>query len=1738
MKKLTARNTLVSFTVRALTLLLVTVFLALSVNAQSATDGTTPLGLSPGSPAGSYPLSDFETVNLFNGSLNFSLPLLQIGGRGGAGYPITLHLEQKWNVTRYFEPGTPAFYWPEPGWWSEEGGGWRTFDAGRLQIRLAGSKDFTQNCGGYLNTKAVSRVTFSAPDGTEYELRDQLTHGQPKAPVPCTSGFNRGRTFVTADGTSATFVSDSDIIDPYWHGDQEMVPPAYGYLMLRDGTRFRVQDDKIIWMRDRNGNTVEFTHDLYKRVTSIKDSLNRVVTVAYDNGYAAEISFKGVNEAPRTIRIGQAGLNSVLRSGYSPQTSSQLFPELHATGNWNNPMVLSYIELPDGRKYQLQYNSYGELARVVLPTGGAIEYDYAAGLTDGYASGVIPVTNNKHIYRRVIERRVYPDGGSGAAYASRMTYSRPETSTTNAGYVMTDQYNSSGTLLARSQHSFYGSARTSFLKLATDYPGWQDSREYQTDVFDTDGTTVLQRVNKTFAQRESVSWWTGASDAAPPNDARLIESVTTIEPGGANRVSKQTFGFDDSVPFNNQNNVKEYDFGAGTPGALLRETRTTFITASNYTGTDVHLRSLPTQVSVYDGGGVERARTTTEVDNYGGTYHASLVPRSGISGLCNTSTTDCPYTANFSDAGYEKRGNGTATTSYLLTNGAVTGSISNYAQYDVAGNVVKTIDARGYETTLAYSDTFGVPDGNARINTQPLELSAVGQSSYAFATSATNALGHTSYTQFDFNTGRPVDGEDANGIVSSGYSVNDLLDRPTKVIRGVNTSAQNQTIFTYDETLRTITTSSDLYANTDGVMVSQVRYDPMGRTTETRQYENATKYIAVQQQYDALGRSYKTSNPFRPVAPDSETAVWTTAGFDALGRGISMTTPDTAVVSTSYSGATVTITDQAGKKRKSVTDGLGRLKEVYEDPSALNYLTSYSYDVLDNLTTVTQGTQTRTFVYDSLKRLTSATNPESGTISYTYDSNSNLATKTDALGRVSTYTYDALNRNTSIVYTNDPSGTLPVTRVYDLASNGKGRLYQSQTTGTNGSLTTIDSYDALGRPVTQRQQFYISGALSQSYTTQRSYNRAGAVVSQTYPSGRTVSYVYDTAGRTSSFTGNLGDSVSRTYATGITYSPFGGIGTEQFGADTPLYHKLHYNNRGQLGDVRLSTVNDDQNWNRGAIINYYSWVNFTGGGTGSDTNGNLYAQQHWVPNDDAISGYSLMQQNYDYDALNRLNWVGEYANGATLTGSQTFAFGRYGNRNITGASGTGINNKLFTVNESNNRLEVPSGQSGTMTYNSAGNLTTDTYSGLALTRVYDAENRMVSETQASGLAGAYTYNADGQRVRRTVGTTTTWQVYGMDGELLAEYAVNGAVASPQKEYGYRNGELLVTTEPNPGNNTVQWLVGDQLGTPRIIADKTGSLAGIKRHDYLAFGEELYVGTGNRTLALGYSGDNVRQKFTSKERDIETGLDYFLARSYSSAQGRFTSPDEFTGGPDDLFEFAEAASANPTLYADLGNPQSLNKYQYTYNNPANMVDADGHCPTEPCADSTSITPVSLNPIGRAHQTAAAVVADAAIAVAKVGANLVIGASNIGNGALNGAQTQHYDSASSAQEIVMHAVEVFTLLSPVLGRAGPTAILSAESRPAVTVPYSRPSGATTPAQRASVQGQPCSVCGESAPRMNAGHKEALVKEYYRTGTIDRTRMRDIGAVRSECPTCSNREGARMSRYSKAMKNQIPR
>ncbi len=213
------------------------------------------------------------------------------------------------------------------------------------------------------------------------------------------------------------------------------------------------------------------------------------------------------------------------------------------------------------------------------------------------------------------------------------------------------------------------------------------------------------------------------------------------------------------------------------------------------------------------------------------------------------------------------------------------------------------------------------------------------------------------------------------------------------------------------------TTEVDVYqdqnAAGDRALRTQTLADGFGRQVWSNIFETASQYIATTQAYDALGRVVQTTNPSRQNPADG-LGLQTVYGYDSLGRQISVKTPDGMTAATGYSGNATTVTDQAGKKRKLMSDGLDRLTDVYEDPAGSNFHTNYIVDPLNNVRTVAQGAQTRGFVYDTLNRLTSAANPESGTAGYTYDSVGNMLKRTDARGFVTTTSYDALNRPATV----------------------------------------------------------------------------------------------------------------------------------------------------------------------------------------------------------------------------------------------------------------------------------------------------------------------------------------------------------------------------------------------------------------------------------------------------------------------------------------------------------------------------------------------------------------------------------------------------------------------------------------------------------------------------------------------------------------------------------------------------
>ncbi len=175
----------------------------------------------------------------------------------------------------------------------------------------------------------------------------------------------------------------------------------------------------------------------------------------------------------------------------------------------------------------------------------------------------------------------------------------------------------------------------------------------------------------------------------------------------------------------------------------------------------------------------------------------------------------------------------------------------------------------------------------------------------------------------------------------------------------------------------------------------------------------------------------------------------------------------------------------------------------------------------------------RSFAYDGLRRLTSATNPEqTKPTSYTYDANNNIQTRTDALGVTTTYSYDALNRLTGKTYSDNttPNGTYN----WDVAgvTNGVGRLGSVSNSVAKRNYT---AYDALGNVTASSMQNLLDG---QTYTfSNYKYDLAGGLISETYPSGRVLTTAYDGAERPITVTGQPTSGSATTYVQPISNSP-------------------------------------------------------------------------------------------------------------------------------------------------------------------------------------------------------------------------------------------------------------------------------------------------------------------------------------------------------------------------------------------------------------------------------------------------------------------------------------------------------------------------------------------------------------------------------------------------------------------------
>jgi RHS repeat-associated protein len=270
---------------------------------------------------------------------------------------------------------------------------------------------------------------------------------------------------------------------------------------------------------------------------------------------------------------------------------------------------------------------------------------------------------------------------------------------------------------------------------------------------------------------------------------------------------------------------------------------------------------------------------------------------------------------------------------------------------------------------------------------------------------------------------------------------------------------------------------------------------------------------------------------------------------------------------------------------------------------------------------------------------------------------------------------------------------------------------------------------------------------------------------------------------------------------------------------------------------------------------------------------------------------------YTYDALYRLT-------SAVTTGSANFprwgiseVYDRYGNRSDQNQTFGNPPMNHVLIDAVHNRVT-----GSPYAYDASGNMTNDG----ANTLTYDGENHAATSVNG-GSSGAYTYDGNGLRVKRVsvVSGTTTTTVYLFSGsQVISEYDNGAAPTAPSREYIYSGGALLAKID----SSGAKYYHRDHLSN-RLVTDSSGNT--VAQLGHYPFGESWYNASNDKLL------------FTSYERDSESGNDYALARCNISGLGRFASPDPLGGG--------------------LSNPQSLNRYAYVLNNPANLVDPLGLAP---------------------------------------------------------------------------------------------------------------------------------------------------------------------------------------------------
>jgi RHS repeat-associated protein len=1308
---------------------------------------------------------------------------------------------------------------------------------------ISNDPDWVQNC----NTDDQGNTYC------DWELDNNARFGPKPVPnnelwkVPCGGCDPLGVWTNVIDSTGAAYTAGplNSNWTPYFTMD------GSGYVLNSSGITDRngILHGATKWT-DPSGNTVTVLSGGYAGQGGYTDSFGRSIPAppatcapagicgtgvsspgCYETGYPANYG----GTAPFTFCFENITYSSDIGTADDPNNQCSITEPGTAQA-----LVLQSVTLPNGASWQFGYDSTGDIQSVTTPTGGTVMYAWETqpgGTQCGY---------DGEVFNRWVQTRTVNAVPGNPAYAKTWTYSytpsfAPTTVTDPDGnYTVwnlpggqTKYYGSSSNLLktiTTQDFTYYNSSSGS-------YASYQSLPELVTTTW---GNGQVSATCTIWDQNTNTSCVAG-QDAISSSAQYFYYPYTYIH-----------------VPiiYGSKLFQYDYDYGNGSYGSVLHKTATQYQwqNSSNYQA--ANLLDLVASVQILNAGGAQAAYTSYNYDeafSYTGCSSGPCGNQTSVHQWLSGSTTATPNCGTAVNGGY----------------------LVSYKTYNAVAQMTSSVDSCGsgatdasHMTTYGYSPSC--PGGQGWAGTAP--------------TSVANPLGQTTSSCYDLSTGLVTSETDENSQTTS-YSY-DSSNRMTSI----GYSDGGQVMYTYTDTTPNPYYVFQRKINSSTNFTEKGTADGFGRLIQTQVTVPAATcsggYSYSDITYDDLGRTASISNSY--CATSDPTYGVTLSQYDPLGRTIQTTDQDGSKITTSYSGNSTTVTDEAGAKRETFTDGVGRLIEVIEDPSGFGYVTTYNYDALDNLSTVTQvGSRQRAFVHDSLSRLTSATDPESGTVSYAYDANGNVVTKTSPQPNQSggstvtiSYMYDTLSRVTQKTYSTGP-GPTDFQYYYDAAGHGysTGRL----THASNNINAAFDpTYDPMGRVT--NISYCIPSDCTYDKNISTTYDLAGDVVSYTNAAGVTITQAFDSAMQLAQITSSLIDAQHPGTLATFSYFPSGLAKSVSYA--NGLTGAAMFNNRLQPCRANVNSSGGvfgtcTDSIPSGTLLDFgYSW------NAGSADNGNLYG---W-----SAAGQQTFNRTYAYDTLNRLQSMADSDSVASCQGL-TWTYDAWANRTAqTPTKGTcGAWSSTYTANN----------QISGYSYDAAGNLLYDGQHSYT----YNAENRITAVD--GGSTAAYVYDALGQRVSKTANGLESDYILDASGNIRTVFGDGCGTGCWAAGYTYANGGLISVY----GNSTTYFASRDHLGSTRLWTSLNQSI--YDSLDYLPFGEITSAST------------DPDPEFTGKQRDSESNLDNFGARYYGSALGRFMSVD-------------------PTYESEiLELPQTWNRYAYVYDRPVNLTDPNGECP--PC-----------------------------------------------------------------------------------------------------------------------------------------------------------------------------------------------